>query len=151
MQIYSGISEKVKKIWTYSQKQRAYTNKEEASSPTVAIKSVLLSCVIDAMEGRDVATIDIPRAFMQADMEDVVHMKLEGKVAELLVRIDPKLYRKHVQIQGGKQVLYVELKKALYGTLKAASAVILEETYNKIETMGILRESIQLVCNEQDN
>ena len=101
-------------------KQRAYTNKEEASSPTVAIESVLLSCVIDAMEGRDVATIDIPGAFMQADMEDVVHMKLEGKMAELLVRIDPKLYRKHVQMQGGKQVLYVELKKALYGTFKVA-------------------------------
>jgi len=75
-------------------------------------QTVLLSCVIDAMEGRDVATIDMPGAFMQADMEDVVHMKLEGKMAELLVRIDPKLYRKHVQMQGGKQVLYVELKKA---------------------------------------
>lgn len=101
-------------------KQRLYTPKEEASSPTVAIESVMLSCVIDAMEARDVATVDIPGAFMQADMDDVVHMKLEGKMAELLVRIDPKLYRKHIQIHRGKQVLYVELKKALYGTLKAA-------------------------------
>ena len=39
-------------------------------------------------------------------------MKLEGRMAKLLVQIDPKLYRKHVQMQGGKQVLYVELKKA---------------------------------------
>jgi hypothetical protein len=101
-------------------KQRLYTSKEEASSPTVAIESVMLSCVINAMEARDVATVDIPGAFMQADMDDVVHMKLEGKMAELLVRIDPKLYRKHIQVQRGKQVLYVELKKALYGTLKAA-------------------------------
>ena len=101
-------------------KQRAYTAKEDASSPTVAIESVMLSCVIDAMEGRDVATVDIPGAFMQADMDDVVHMKLEGKMAELLVRIDPKLYRKYVQVEKGKQVLYVELRKALYGTLKAA-------------------------------
>jgi hypothetical protein len=31
------------------------------------------------MEVRDVATINIPRAFMQVDMDDVVHMKLEGK------------------------------------------------------------------------
>ena len=59
-------------------------------------------------------------AFMQADMDEVVHMKLEGQMAELLVRIDPKLYRKHVQTEKGKSVLYVELKKALYGTLKAA-------------------------------
>jgi hypothetical protein len=67
-----------------------------------------------------VATVDIPGAFMQADMEDIVHMKLEGKMAELLVRMDPQLYRKHIQLERGKQVLYVELKKALYGTLKAA-------------------------------
>jgi hypothetical protein len=80
----------------------------------------MLSCVIDAMEKRDVATVDIPGAFMQADMDETVHMKMEGKMAELLVRIDPKLYRKHVQLENGKQVLYVELKKALYGTLKAA-------------------------------
>jgi hypothetical protein len=80
----------------------------------------MLSSVIDAKENRDVATVDIPGAFMQADMDDVVHMKLEGTMAELLVRIDPKMYRKHVQMENGKQVLYVELKKALYGTLKAS-------------------------------
>jgi Reverse transcriptase (RNA-dependent DNA polymerase)/Zinc knuckle len=101
-------------------KQRAYTAKEDASSPTVAIESLLLSCVIDAMEHRDVATVDIPGAFMQADMDEVVHMRLEGKMAELLVKINPKIYRKYVQNINGKPVLYVELKKALYGTLKAA-------------------------------
>ena len=66
-------------------KQRAKTTKEEASSLTVAIESVLLSCVRNAKEGRDVATVDIHRAFMQADMEDIVHMKLEGKMVELMV------------------------------------------------------------------
>jgi hypothetical protein len=101
-------------------KQRPYTAKEDASSPTVAIKLVMLSCLIDTKEHRDVATVDIPGAFMQADMEDLVHMKLEGKMAELLVKLDPKLYRKYVQTHNGKEVLYVELKKALYGTLKAA-------------------------------
>ena len=101
-------------------KQRAYTKKEDASTPTVAIKLVLLSCIIDAEEGRDVATVDIPGAFLQADMDELVHMKLQGKMAELLVKLDPKLYRKYVQIEKGKQVLYVELKKALYGTLRAA-------------------------------
>ena len=101
-------------------KQRDYINKEEASSPTVAIESVMISCTIDAKEKRDVATIDIPGAFMQADMEDIVHMKLEGTMAELLVKIDPELYRKYIQVENGKTVLYVELRKALYGTLKAA-------------------------------
>ena len=35
--------------------------------------------------------IDSPGAFMQADMEGVADMKLEGKMTELVVRIDPKL------------------------------------------------------------
>jgi hypothetical protein len=102
-------------------KQRSHTTKEEASSPTVAIESVMLSCTIDAKENRDVAIVDIPGAFMQADMEEEVYMKLEGKMAELMVRIDPKLYRKYVQSdERGRKVLFVKLKKALYGTLKAA-------------------------------
>jgi hypothetical protein len=82
-------------------KQREYVTKEEASSPTVAIESVMLSCVIDAKENRDVGTVDLPGAFMQADMEDTVHMKLEGQMAELLVRIDPKLYRKYIRVEKG--------------------------------------------------
>ena len=102
------------------QKQRAYTTKEEASSPTVAIKAVMLSCIIVAKEHRDVATVDLPGVFMQADVDEVVHMRMEGKMAELLVRINPQLYRKYIVIEGNKNVLYVELRKALYGTLKAA-------------------------------
>jgi hypothetical protein len=101
-------------------KQRETTNKEDASAPTVAIESVLLSATIDAMQRRDVATVDIPGAFMQADIDELVHVKFEGKIAEMLVRIDPKLYRKYVKNENGKTVLYVELRKALYGTLKAA-------------------------------
>jgi hypothetical protein len=37
----------------------------------------------------------------------------------LLVKIDPKLYRKYLLVNIGKSVLYVQLKKALYGTLQA--------------------------------
>ena len=102
-------------------KQREHTNKEDARSPTVAIESLVLSCIIDGMENRDVATVDIPGAFMQADMdEEVVHLKLHGKMAELLVQLAPSLYRKFVQIGKGKPTLYVQLRKALYGTLRAA-------------------------------
>jgi hypothetical protein len=101
-------------------KQREGTKKEDASAPTVAIESLMLSCTIDAMEGRDVATVDIPGAFMQADMDETVHIKLEGTMAELFARLDPKLYRKYIRTEGGKTVLYVELLKALYGTIRAA-------------------------------
>jgi hypothetical protein len=36
------------------------------------------------------------------------------------VKIDPKLYRKYLLVEKGKSVMYVQLKKALYGTLQAA-------------------------------
>jgi hypothetical protein len=101
-------------------KQRETTRKEDASAPTVSIEAVTISAVIDALEERDVATVDMPGAFMQADIDEVVHVKFEGKIAEMLVKLDPKLCRKHVKDENGKTVLHVELLKALHGTLKAA-------------------------------
>jgi Reverse transcriptase (RNA-dependent DNA polymerase) len=102
-----------------SRKQRAYAAKEDASSPTVAIESVMLLCVIVAMEGRDVATIDIPGAFMQADMDELVHVRLDGKMAELMVRIDPKLYRKHIQIEKEKQKVLPCMPLCYFGNAPA--------------------------------
>ena len=43
-------------------KQRVYKGKDETSSPTVSTKALFLSCIIDAQEGRQVATVDIPGA-----------------------------------------------------------------------------------------
>ena len=46
-------------------------SKEDASMATAVIKSVLLSCVIDAKESRrNVATVDISCTFMQ---DELVH------------------------------------------------------------------------------
>jgi len=101
-------------------KQRSSTSKEDASSPTVAIESVMLSCTIDAKEGRDIATCDIPGVFLQADMDELVRVRLEGTMAELMARLDPKLYRKYVMIEHGKPALCVELLTALYGTMRAS-------------------------------
>jgi hypothetical protein len=97
--------------------QRAYIPKEDATSPTV--RNELLTAKIDAYERRDVATVDLPGAFMQADMDDVVHMRLIDVMVQLLMEIDAS-YAKFVCTENGKQVLYAQLAKALYGTLKAA-------------------------------
>ena len=50
-------------------KQRLYVNKDKVSAPTVATESLLLSCLINATENRDVATVDVLGAFMQSNME----------------------------------------------------------------------------------
>ena len=101
-------------------KQRIYKTKQDTSAPTVAIESLFLSCVIDAKERRDVMTCDIPGAFVQANMDEVLYMRLEGPLAKLLTKVDASLYSKFVCVENGKEVIYVQLKKALYGTLQAA-------------------------------
>ncbi len=100
--------------------QSKYMSKQQTSSPTVATESLILSCVIDAIEKRDVATCDIPGAFMQSDMKGKVVMKLEGVMAEVILKIDPKKDKKFMVQENGKDVIYVMLTKALYGTLQAA-------------------------------
>jgi hypothetical protein len=101
-------------------KQCIYKTKEETSAPTVATESLMLSSIIDAKQRQTVVTADIPGAFMQTDMDEVIHMKLEGPLARLLTRFDPKLYSECITMEKGKPVLYVQLMKALYGTLQAA-------------------------------
>ena len=53
----------------------------EVSSPTVSLKSMVLSCAIDANKGRYAVVTDIPGLFLHVDMEDEVHMLLEGTIA----------------------------------------------------------------------
>jgi hypothetical protein len=67
-----------------------------------------------------VATFDISGAFMQVEMDDIVYMKIEGTMSELFVKLDTQCYQTFFTMEGNKKLLYLQLKKALYGTLKAA-------------------------------
>jgi hypothetical protein len=100
-------------------KQREHIAKEEAAAPTVALESVFTTSTIDAKESRKVVTIDIPGAFLHADNEDYVIMKMVGTLAELMVKTNPRLYRQYVILEKGKSVLYLQLQKALYGMMKS--------------------------------
>jgi hypothetical protein len=46
-------------------KQRDYISKEDASLIINATEAILLSCIIDAEEERDVTIINIPNAFIE--------------------------------------------------------------------------------------
>jgi hypothetical protein len=100
--------------------QRDYMTKEDTSSPTVAKEALILSCMIDATKHWDVATCNIPGAFMQSKMKGKVIMKLKGVMADVIRKIDPNQYEKHTVYEQGKPVIYVILLKALYGALQAA-------------------------------
>ena len=101
-------------------KQRAYITKEDSTAPTVSTEAVFLTAVIDAMEGRSVAVLDVPGAFMQAEIDELVHVRFTGAMVTLLLEIDHELYKDYVVVEKGEQVMYMELLKALYGTLRAA-------------------------------
>jgi hypothetical protein len=84
------------------------------------VESLFLSFVIDTKEHCKVITCDIPGAFTQADIDEVLHVQLEGPLAQLLTTVDPDLYAKFMTKENGKDVMYIKLTKALYGTLQAA-------------------------------
>ena len=103
--------------------QRLYIPKGEASSPTASLAGLIITCVIDAYEGRKVATADIPGAFLQTKMpkdEKDVHVVLDGRIAELLAKIAPDVYQEYIHQHRGQKMIYCKLNVALYGTLKAA-------------------------------
>ena len=100
------------------QKQRAYIAKEDSTAPTVSTEVVFLTAVIDALENRDVAVLDVPGAFMQADIDELVHVRFTGEMVKILLNIDKEMYGEYVVMERGEQVM--ELLKALYGTLRAA-------------------------------
>ena len=47
-------------------------------------------------------------------------MTLRGTLAEMMVLSAPEIYRDYMTLENGKKILYVRLKKALYGLLKSA-------------------------------
>ena len=90
------------------------------ASPTVVTESVFLTAIIDVLEGQDVAIINVPGAFMQADMDALVHMCFTRKMINLLMEVDHDMYVPYVTYEGKERVMYVELLKALYGTICTA-------------------------------
>ena len=102
-------------------RQREYMSKDDVGSPTCALESIMLCATINAEEHRDVATADIPNAFVQTSMEGTVHVRLRGTLAEMLVMKYPEVYREYVSHdKKGQMILYLLLRKALYSIMQAA-------------------------------
>ena len=84
-------------------KQRLWMTKEEAASPTVDLKSLFLSAVLDAKEGREVAVIDIPNDAFTLTMNEKLKeshetdlMKIKGRLADMLVEMAPEVCADYV-------------------------------------------------------
>ncbi len=103
--------------------QRGHVTKEESSSPTVSTEAVLLTLIVNAHKGRDVAVIDIPNAFIETkvdDAKDCVIICITGVIVDWLVKVAPKVYTSYVATNSkGIHSLLIECYNAIYGTMVA--------------------------------
>jgi hypothetical protein len=104
--------------------QHQWMDREEVSSPTVSTEALFITAAIDAVEGRDVTTCDIPNAFIQTDLNEDKDghrtiMKIRGVLVDILCEMDDN-YTQYVTYEGKQKVLYVHIIKALYGLLASA-------------------------------
>ena len=132
------------RIFASGNKQNNHIDKTDATSPTAALEYVLITATIDAKEGKDVAIVDIPNAFVTTRIEkkdDIATIRLRGRLAELMVATAPEIYKKYVTVnRKGELVIYVEALNALYGIIKAALFSMLVVT--KVLGMSTIASSL---------
>jgi hypothetical protein len=126
--------------------QRDHYDPHQTASPTIATDALMISFLIDAYEGRDVATADVAGAYLKAYMRDFVLMKFTGASVRLLCEVNPA-HGAFIVLEHGVEVLYVRLIKALYGCVQ--SALLWYELFSStLETIGFtLNPYDQCVAN----
>ena len=75
--------------------------------------------MIGSKENRDIYTFKMTGAFMQEDMHEMIHVRITGPLTVILVQVDSNKYDKGIKNKNWIPVIYLRLKNALYGTLKA--------------------------------
>lgn len=97
------------------QSQQSIYEKGEAASPTVKTEPVLLTAVQKGKERWDICVVDIPGAFLNVYLKEVVHMHLEGVLTDALSAVDPDVYGKAAfKNKNSITLIYVQLIQALF-------------------------------------
>ena len=89
----------------------------EVSAPKISPDALFITLVVDADEGIDVATINIPGAFLQTAAKAGNNIKLTGAMVDILCQLNPRLYTQYVVLENGRKVLYTEAYRAVYDML----------------------------------
>ena len=104
-------------------KQRLYLKEgESVASPTLSVEGIMLTLLIAAYEGRKVITLDVPGAFLQAEMPDdkMILMKFTGKFVDYMCEVNQDHIPNVRRNARGTKVLYVRVMRALYGCIQSA-------------------------------
>ena len=145
-----GLFQKLKaRLVAGGHQQKKELFEDTKSAPTVATQSVFMITAIAATEGRAVAAVDVPGAFLKAPIskdDPPIWMKLDQFLTAVLVRLDNS-YERYVRTDG---TCVVKLKKSLYGTIQAARA-----WYDKLASdlghMGFIRNNMDMcVFNKRE-
>ena len=142
----------------------------ETSSPTVNTTSIFLIAQIAAHKNRDITTIDIGSAYLNASMpktdpSKLVFMRISKEVSQIMTEID-ETFVTYLHVDG---TLVVELDKALYGCIESALlwykeltrfltkigftanpydiCVMNKKTKDGVATIGICVDDILLTCS----
>jgi len=54
------------------------------------------------------------------DGDERIFMKIQGRLVDLMMDLDPQLYGPHIVYENGQKVVYVQILRALYGMLISA-------------------------------
>lgn len=130
----SGDFEKVKsRLVAGGHRQDARLYKDKTCSPTVATPSVFMLATIAQAESRAIATVDIPGAYLNAQMPGNVRvrMRLDASISNVVIQLDPS-YAQFVCDDGS---IIVELDKALYG-LKESALLWYELLCERLRSIG---------------
>ena len=95
-------------------------DKSEVLAPTISTDELFITLVVDAYEGRDVATIHIPEAFLKTSVKPGNYIKFTGVMLYILCQLNPSLYRQYVVLENGRKLLYTEAHKAVYVMVDSA-------------------------------
>ena len=135
-------------------KQKRYLKEDEnVSSPTASLEAINATWIIDAFEGRDVVTSDVPGAYLHATMPEdkFVTMKFKGKqIIDIMCDVNPE-YKDYTIEEKGQQVLYVRVLRAIYGSIY--SGLLWYDLFtNTLKDMGFeLNPYDQCVANKMVN
>jgi hypothetical protein len=117
-----GLFQKLKaRLVAGGHQQKKELFEDTKAAPTVATQSVFMVAAIAAVEGRAVAAVDVPGAFLKAPIskdDPPIWMKLDQFLTAVLIKLDNS-YAQYVRNDG---TCVVKLKKSLYGTIQAARA-----------------------------
>ena len=86
--------------------------------PLVQMTRMMLLLIQAAQEGRQIHTTNVWGAYLHAEMDNFVVIKLQGQIVDILCEMKPE-YKNLVVYKNGKATVHMQLMKALYGCIKS--------------------------------